>query len=483
MRRSEFKLFSLFSGAGGMDLGFAHHGGFSLFFANDIRRAASETYSLNFKHPVYDISALDSGPVSLPAFILGDVDQINFEAVKKDDVDVVVGGPPCQDFSIVRGPQNERKGIEVKRGRLYAQFVRALIHLQPKVFVFENVPGLKSANKGAAYKTILDDFSKLNLRWSDIAKLVGNSYSKALKNYTAIFSDIVDSADIGVPQKRRRLIIIGVREDLIPKSLGAMSTIKERVEALLLGKESLFRKYPLTSLEVFEGLPLPELNQEYAQVMKDYKEIVTYVGTQAASDWKKQVWDKLSFDCIKDYLMINNVRPKTKSELNEAFEEHTAVLKALGFYKNRLEERKFADSSDALAEESKSVTERLSMIPPDENHEFVRGTQWEVEGKGMSLIYRRLHPLKPSNTVVAFGGGGTWGYHYSRSRGRLTNRERARLQSFPDSFFFKGSCAEVRAQIGEAVPPLLGKKIAEAVEMILNSICDGVIKCQQVAYS
>jgi len=98
------------------------------------------------------------------------------------------------------------------------------------------------------------------------------------------------------------------------------------------------------------------------------------------------------------------------------------------------------------------------MIPPDENYLFVKGTKWEVEGRGISLIYRRLHPLKPAYTVVAYGGGGTWGYHYRRNRARLTNRERARLQSFPDSFLFKGNTSQVRAQIGEAVPPLDGEK-------------------------
>ncbi len=109
-------------------------------------------------------------------------------------------------------------------------------------------------------------------------------------------------------------------------------------------------------------------------------------------------------------------------------------------------------------------------IPPDENHLFVKGTRWNVEGRGMSLVYRRMHPLKPSYTVVAYGGGGTWGYHYKSSRGKLTNRERARLQTFPDWFMFKGNTSQVRAQIGEAVPSILGKKIAQAAEIILNRI-------------
>ncbi|NEQ75015.1 MAG: DNA cytosine methyltransferase [Okeania sp. SIO2C9] len=73
--------------------------------------------------------------------------------------------------------------------------------------------------------------------------------------------------------------------------------------------------------------------------------------------------------------------------------------------------------------------------------------------KGMiSHVYRRIHPDKPSATIIAGGGGGTWGYHYPEPRS-LTNRERARLQTFPDDFIFEGSFTEIRRQIGNAVPP------------------------------
>jgi DNA (cytosine-5)-methyltransferase 1 len=69
--------------------------------------------------------------------------------------------------------------------------------------------------------------------------------------------------------------------------------------------------------------------------------------------------------------------------------------------------------------------------------------------------------------VVAHGGGGTWGYHYRRHLSRFTNRERARLQSFPDDFLFHGAQEKVRSQIGEAVPPLLSWRIARALLELL----------------
>ena len=118
----------------------------------------------------------------------------------------------------------------------------------------------------------------------------------------------------------------------------------------------------------------------------------------------------------------------------------------------------------------KSVVERMRRIPPDENYKFVAGTPWKVEGKGISMIYRRLHPLKPSYTIAANGGGGTHGYHYDRDRATLTLRERARLQTFPDSFLFHGRKKDIRSQIGEAVPPLVAKRLAEVLADILKFI-------------
>jgi DNA (cytosine-5)-methyltransferase 1 len=78
----------------------------------------------------------------------------------------------------------------------------------------------------------------------------------------------------------------------------------------------------------------------------------------------------------------------------------------------------------------------------------------------ISHVYRRLHRKKPSTTIIAGGGGGTWGYHFEEPR-PLTNRERARLFCYPDDFIFKGTITEVRKQIGNSVPPLAAKVVAE----------------------
>jgi DNA (cytosine-5)-methyltransferase 1 len=88
--------------------------------------------------------------------------------------------------------------------------------------------------------------------------------------------------------------------------------------------------------------------------------------------------------------------------------------------------------------------------------------QLNVKNARLSMIYRRLHPDQPAYTITGNGGGGTHGYHWAEPRA-LTNRERARLQSFPDDFAFLGNEGSVRRQIGLAVPPLAAQIIAEAI--------------------
>lgn len=468
MSRNKFNIFSLFSGAGGMDLGFMLTNKFKILFANDILPDPAETYTENFHYEI--ISPNEILPrVKLPIYILGDIAEVDFDSFKRENPDVVIGGPPCQDFSMVRAYGREKHGIAVKRGRLYSYFISVLIHTQPKIFVFENVPGLKSANRSSAYRIIIEDFLKLKIRWKEIRNIIGDSFTNDFKNYALIFSDVVDSARLGVPQKRKRLIVIGVREDLLENEW-QIKELRMKAENLLLSKGSLLSKYPLTTLEVFEGLPLPELNYKYREIMKEYESIADAVGTQKALYWEQNTWKSLSFNVLEDYFRVNDIKPSSSKEIDEAFEEHVKILKKLGYYKERIEGKFFDDGSNNLPNESEEVRDRQKMIPPDENCLFVKGTKWEVEGRGKSLIYRRIHPLKPSYTIMAYGGGGTWGYHYIRGRSRLTNRERARLQSFPDSYKFKGRIIKIRAQIGEAVPPLLGKKIAELTVEVLKDI-------------
>lgn len=121
--------------------------------------------------------------------------------------------------------------------------------------------------------------------------------------------------------------------------------------------------------------------------------------------------------------------------------------------------------NNEMTKQSEQVVKRLSYIKPGQNAftaDIPEELQLKVKGAKISQIYKRLDPEKPAYTVTGSGGGGTHIYHWSEPRA-LTNRERARLQTFPDDYVFEGSKEEVRKQIGMAVPAQGAKIIFEAV--------------------
>ena len=122
-------------------------------------------------------------------------------------------------------------------------------------------------------------------------------------------------------------------------------------------------------------------------------------------------------------------------------------------------------ANNELTKQSAQVVERLSYIKPGQNAfsaELPERLKLNVRGAKISQIYKRLDPDKPAYTVTGSGGGGTHIYHYAEPRA-LTNRERARLQTFPDDYIFEGSKESVRKQIGMAVPSKGAKVIFEAI--------------------
>lgn len=164
------KLLSLFSGCGGMDLGFVQ-AGFDVVWANDFNPDAGRTYLKNFG----------------PHMHVGSIQDIDLSKLPK--ADIITGGFPCQDFSMIW----KRGGIETERGNLYTYFVEAVRQVKPKIFVAENVKGLMTANGGKAIERIVEDFSSL-----------GYKIHKAVYNF----------AEYGAPQLRERVLIVGVRNDL-----------------------------------------------------------------------------------------------------------------------------------------------------------------------------------------------------------------------------------------------------------------------------
>jgi DNA (cytosine-5)-methyltransferase 1 len=132
--------------------------------------------------------------------------------------------------------------------------------------------------------------------------------------------------------------------------------------------------------------------------------------------------------------------------------------------------------------QSELVVKRLSYIKPGQNAwtaKIPKAYQLNVKGAKLSQIYKRLDPDKPSYTITGSGGGGTHVYHWLENRA-LTNRERARLQTFPDNFEFIGSKESVRRQIGMAVPPEGARVIFEAIFKSLHGVDYDYIKDEDI---
>lgn len=316
-QRQKPKLLSLFSGCGGLDWGFKE-AGYEIVWANDFDHWSCKTYSRNFG----------------PHIVEGSITDIDFSKVP--NVDIITGGFPCQDFSMIW----KRRGLGTDRGNLYRYFVNAVAAKLPKVFVAENVKGLLTANNGKAIRQITEDFAELGYK---------------------ISFDLYNFADYGAPQLRERVLIVGVRYDI----------------------EFDFKKP--------EPTHTPERYRTAGQALK---------GVEKARH--------------------NNEHQKIKDRTRKI----------------------------------------IQLIPEGGNFSSIpKNHPYYVKGM-ISHVYRRLHRNKPSTTIIAGGGGGTWGYHYEEPR-PLTNRERARLFGYPDSFIFEGSITEVRRQIGNSVPPVAAKVVAE----------------------
>jgi len=192
-------LISLFTCGMGMDIGF-EKAGFETRYTNDIAKFACNTIRENKSNV-----PCDEGDITdIPSKKI-----LRKAGLKKGEVDVVIGGPPCQSFSTAGG----RKGFEDKRGFALLEFIRVVRETRPKFFVFENVAGLKSMpiEHIPFYDRINKDEKKLSRkqRPGSLFKWILTKFNK-IPGYS-IDCGILNAADYGVPQKRKRLILIGSR--------------------------------------------------------------------------------------------------------------------------------------------------------------------------------------------------------------------------------------------------------------------------------
>lgn len=323
--RSQYNFIDLFSGAGGLSCGMVM-AGFNPIASVEIMPQAVETYRYNFCETKGFHEELESRDIKSE-----NVKDHLYESVKNKKVDVIVGGFPCQGFSM-----SGYRVVDDPRNSLYKEMKEIVEKLQPEIVVMENVEGLRSMLNGKVEEKIIEDY-----------KEIGYELNLAVLN----------SANYGVPQLRKRVIFIGNR----------------------VGKINYH--------------PQPILNEE------------NYVTLGEA---------------IEPYMHIEQ-----NPEINHVFSRHTEKMKA-----------------------------RLAAVP---------------EGKSLYKNYSdswKKSPWdKPSCTIKENHGGTNIHPKLSRC---MTARELATLQSFPDDFIFKGTKKWQLVQIGNAVPPLLGKAIGLAVKKMLD---------------
>ena len=320
----KFKLGELFCGPGGLGLGakLASNASVRHQWASDYDKDSCLTYEKNIK------------PKKI---VCKDIKLLDFSTLP--DIDGLAFGFPCNDFSRV----GEQKGIKGTFGCLYKYCVKAVKFFNPIFFVAENVSGIRNSDEGLAFDTILSDFRDCGYK---------------------LYPHLYKFEDYGVPQKRHRVLIVGIRNDVCVN-------------------------YTIPSVD-------------------DYKHIDNSVETAISG--------------------IPSDAPNNEE-----------------------------------TKQSQTVIERLKYIKPGENafnSKLPAHLRLNVKGAKLSHIYRRLVAGEPAYTITGSGGGGTHVYHWSEPRA-LTNRERARLQTFPDDFVFVGNKESVRKQIGMAVPPMGAKIVFE----------------------
>ncbi len=411
----------LFAGAGGIAEGF-RQAGFQSVAASDIDPDACATFARNFPDAVVIHGDLRSAPVKSALLEAG------------RHADVVVGGPPCQAFSQVR---NHTRLIDDPRNALYKEFVEVVSRVLPAAFLMENVTGI-------------DQMGFREQIASDLA--LAGEYD--------VLPQVIDAADVGVPQTRERLVFIGVR-----KSSGRSAPCVERsgvCQAVALERKLCRNGAFQYELAVAEDMFSPSL----AAALGDAEDIRAVTAWQAISDLA------------------------TLPVGNRSDEMEYKRLASPGSAYQRLMRQGNGEliRNVQVPRLRQDTSLRLQAIPPGGNHRDLpdalmqrnlSGQKWGPEnGSGLLsrrhyYAYRRLHPDLWSWTLNTKADSV---YHYKALRS-LSVREFARLHSFPDRFVFTtdprigpllgrhdGGAAHSRyRQVGNAVPPLLAKACASAI--------------------
>ena len=429
---NKLKVVSLFSGAGGMDLGFIN-AGFEIVWANDLLEDAVNSYRKNIgKH-----------------LLKGDITKISSEDIPNNP-DVIIGGFPCQGFSVA----NTRRTTEDKRNFLYKEMLRIIADKNPKFFVAENVKGLLSLAKGKVFEMIKSDFESLGYK---------------------VEARILNAAEYGVPQARERVIIIGNRigvenpfpikthylegtpeenrKGLLPaitteQAIGFLQNKKLTHNKIIISKEELKKHIQNTNIA--------DINSFYAMLGISENDNEILVKNHIASENVAETfWGRkyvVNQEEICDYLRYwRDKSTWTTKKIDEYFGySHTA-----GHWFRK-------DNKSGSIPKPEDWWELKKILSFDDKYDEQVTTLVEKEIKFEQSL-RITNWDRPSDTITATSPE----IHINKKR-RLSARECAILQTFPLNYEFTGSLNKMYTQIGNAVPVCLATKIANEIIKVLD---------------
>lgn len=399
-----YNFIDLFAGCGGLSEGF-YKQGFNALAHVEINHFACETLRTRMRY--YGYSTADNAVMEQDITAKDIVKKIE-KVVGNQVVDIIIGGPPCQSFSPLGKAKDDNNMQEDPRNYLFENYVKVLNHFKPKFFVFENVTGL------------LDTEIQGKSIFKIILKRLRRHYRVLSKEKTIV----LNATSYGVPQERKRVILIGVRRDLEVKPEEVYAAIKKThyLPGESEKKKDGLKRY-VTVRDAIEDLPKLRSGEGtvIAEYPNEYNECSEYV----------KMLRKPSDKILRDHVARKN-NEKDIERYKVMAENHWNFLQLLDFRPD-------------LGYEKKRVFFNSYKVQ-----------WWDM----------------PSRTIIAhLYKDGNQFIHPDYEQGRsITVREAARLQSFPDDFVFEGSRTEQFKQIGNAVPPMLAEAIAKAIKLKLDEL-------------
>lgn len=413
-----YNFIDLFAGCGGLSEGF-YRQGFHALAHVEIDPTACRTLRTRMKHYGYG----DADAAVLEMDIMRDdvIEKIE-EAVRGREVDLIIGGPPCQAYSSLGRAKDDNGMQDDPRNYLFESYVKVLNHYRPKFFVFENVTGMLTARVNGKH-------------------IVNRIVAALGENYKVKFDPkmmVLNSVNYGVPQIRKRVIIMGVRRDvgLEPEELyaGILKTHygPEEESACENGAD---------------GVCSLDGSHEGEEKLKRFVTVQDAIGELPALR-PGQGEAIVTFESKRDNEFLKRIR----KEEDKVLRDHVARN-----HNERDVERYMAMSANHW------TFQELLERRPDLRH-----VKQRVFGNSYVVQWWDL----PSKTIIAhLYKDGNQFIHPDSSQGRtFTVREAARLQSFPDDFIFEGPRTEQFKQVGNAVPPLFAEAIAKCLKEKLDSL-------------